>query len=362
MHPYKLLGPTSFWKNSVENGEINFPPHIYKKKLTISRATKIATAGSCFAQHVGRSLREHGFNVLDFEPAPRRLPDSERQAYGYDMYSARYGNIYTTRQLVQLLREAFEISTPSNFIWRDRNGRYIDALRPTIEPEGFESIDEVRALRQFHIKRVRELFQSIDVFVFTLGLTECWTDSNSGTVFPIAPGVVAGSYSREEFTLQNLNYTAILDDLREAIKIINLSRSPDSYIKTLLTVSPVPLAATAIDRHVIVSTVYSKSVLRAAVGFVADEDPLIDYFPSYELICNPWANERHYASDLRTVLPASVARVMNVFCREHCDISGDSLPSKKADNPQPTASRDSSGADIVCEEILLAALDGSEQQ
>ena len=125
--------------------------------------------------------------VLDLEPAPPGLAIAERQRFGYDLYSARYGNVYSVRQLLQLVREAAGLWTPANLCW-PRGERWIDALRPGVEPEGLETADEVLALRAQHLERVRQLLDQLDLFVFTLGLTETWQHRASGTVSPLAPG------------------------------------------------------------------------------------------------------------------------------------------------------------------------------
>ena len=61
----------------------------------------------------------------------------------------------------------------------------------------------------------------------------------------------------------NFRVTQVLGDIREAFDFV---RDRNPRIRFLITVSPVPLVATAEDRHVLVSTVYSKSVLRAVCG------------------------------------------------------------------------------------------------
>ena len=69
----------------------------------------------------------------------------------------------------------------------------------------------------------------------------------------------------------------------------------------LLTVSPVPLTATASGSHVLVSSTYSKSVLRAVAGDLCSECKHIDYFPSYEIITNPRLHSSAFANNLRSV-------------------------------------------------------------
>jgi hypothetical protein len=81
----------------------------------------------------------------------------------------------------------------------------------------------------------------------------------------------------------------------------------------LLTVSPVPLVATYERRHVLVSTVYSKSVLRAAAGEAEKRFPFVHYFPAYAIITAPGQSERYFADDLRQVTKEGVAHVMRLF-------------------------------------------------
>ena len=64
------------------------------------------------------------------------------------MYSARYGNIYTVRQLLQLAQEVAGEWNPENYIW-EKDGKFYDALRPAVEPEGLNSPEEVIEHRQY---------------------------------------------------------------------------------------------------------------------------------------------------------------------------------------------------------------------
>lgn len=103
--------------------------------------------------------------------------------------------------------------------------------------------------------------------------------SDSGTVFPTAPGTIAGEYDPNEFKFKNFNAFEIYEDLSLFIKRV---REINPSVKFLFTVSPVPLTATATDDHVLVATTKSKSVLRTVAGQLSDEYDYIDYFPSYD--------------------------------------------------------------------------------
>jgi len=353
MNPYQSMDAYAFWKNSIANDQIYFPDNIYQKKFDIVKTDKIATAGSCFAQHVGKSLKSRGFGVMDYEPSPWPLPKEIRQKFGYEIYSARYGNIYTSRQLLQLIQEVLEIKKPENYIWQ-KNNRYYDAIRPNIEPDGFESIEELLYVRSYHILKVKQLFQDMDIFVFTLGLTETWQDKKSLTAYPTAPGVIAGHYDSNIFEFNNLNYLEISSDLITAINLLNQDRDLNNKIKFVFTVSPVPLAATALPRHALVSTTYSKSVLRSVAGYLSDNNPFIDYFPSFELIANPWSTESNYLSNMRDVNPKSVSKVMDIFLKTHTGNISEVEPVNNKTNIESTKSLEDL-TDVVCEEMLLEA-------
>ncbi len=99
------------------------PDDFYRKKFPIDSSMQIMTAGSCFAQHIATHLRKRGYSVIDEEPAPAHLRDRTAKQFGYRTYSARYGNIYTARQLLQLLREASGRFDPQDIIW-ERGGRF----------------------------------------------------------------------------------------------------------------------------------------------------------------------------------------------------------------------------------------------
>ena len=79
---------------------------IYRPKLAITADTKVATAGSCFAQHIARHLKSRGVPVMDLEPAPPGLKGEAARSHGFGLYSARFGNIHHVRQLLQLVWES----------------------------------------------------------------------------------------------------------------------------------------------------------------------------------------------------------------------------------------------------------------
>ena len=369
--PYSSLPARAFWQTGmVQQSPLN-PKEIYKKKFEIHKNDKIVTAGSCFAQHISRHLRRNGFFVVDVEPAPKflaasedlelenhptELPSEVQNRFGFSMYSARYGNIYTMRQLFQLAQEAFERIVHEEVVW-ERDGRYYDALRPNIEPDGLGSPSEVRIHRKHHIQRVREMFLEADIIIFTLGLTEAWLHKDFGTVFPTVPGSIAGTFSSDKYIFKNFQCSEIIDDFNAFKTLLHTKQVAPRKAKFILTVSPVPLTATKSGNHVLTATTYSKSVLRAAAGQIAQNQHDVDYFPSFEIINNCWTRGIFYESNMRSVSSEGVDIAMKAFLQEHGEVgdlskSQDNLPSCSKD-PVAKNVYYNNFEDVICEEALL---------
>lgn len=309
---------------------------------------RLATAGSCFAQNIARYVRASAMDLVDVEPAPTLMPEQVARRHGYGLFSARYGNIYTARQLRQLLEDARDGALHEAALWQ-RGDRWIDALRPNVEPDGFATQETLCAFRLDHLRRVRSLFDKLDVFVFTLGLTECWADRASGRVFPSVPGVLGGVFDPDSHMFVNQSFAEVHEDLTEAIALMRVWAP---RLKVLLTVSPVPLTATASGQHVLRANTYSKSVLRAVAEEVAALDARVDYVPSYEIITGIPFQSRFYNDNLRTVTAEGVRTVMSVFFGAHPDLGDVPRPETEV---IPAMVPDGEEVTDICEEALLEA-------
>ena len=340
-HPYKGLQDFQFWRRAVSAVEPHALDPVVAPRFRIAPGDKLATAGSCFAQHISRRLSAIGFNYFVPE-AGEHLGAEERQRRGFGMFSARFGNIYTVRQLLQLFQEAAGTRRPTEAPWCREDGRYIDPLRPNIEPDGYASPDQVLEARQEHIVQVRRMFLEADVFVFTLGLTEGWQNLASGDVFPLAPGVAGGSYDPQRHGPVNFNVAQVNEDLNTFLLLL---KAANPGVKVLLTVSPVPLIATFEPRHVLVSTTYSKSVLRVAAETALQTFDWVDYFPSYEIITGGFNFGRYYEADLREINRAGVSHAMRCFLTNYAE----GYAERQVDS-QVYAPVARCGAEVVCDE------------
>lgn len=346
-NPYKGLGPAHFWSSSVTAPA---PGHIdpTSRAARIEAHHRVATMGSCFAQHISRTLAASGINFLNTEPTPPELSPEQANARGYGLFSARYGNVYTVRQAVQLFDRAFGQFSLAEQVWK-RGDRFVDPFRPQIEPEGFASEQAVLEAAAQHLKAVREMFTQADWLVFTLGLTEGWRSKKDGAVYPLAPGVAGGAFAADEHEFINFSAAQVRDDiLALAARIAQVKRDA----RIILTVSPVPLIATYEKRHVLQSNTVSKAALRVAADEAERALRNVIYFPSYEIITSPAAEGRYYADDLRQVTELGVKHVMRVFGRHFLGTAaGEAVgPHPGIAGNKPTTP---SVTDVVCDEETI---------
>lgn len=315
-HPYVDRPEYQFWRKEPALDDIALFDPVGTPSFRIGMSDKVVTAGSCFAQHVARFLAQAGFNFLVTEQPHPLLAGELAAKFNYGLFSARYGNIYSARQLRQLLQRAYGEFQPLDAAWETQDGRWVDPFRPQILPGGYASEREVALDREVHLAAVRAAIEEMSVFVFTLGLTEIWSDNRDGAVFPLAPGVAGGRYDENRYSFHNMTVPEVVEDLQWSLDFIR-ARSPS--VKVIITVSPVPLNATAEDRHVALSTSYSKAILRIAAEQVTAQNDLCDYYPSYEIITSPFTRSEYFEADRREIAPEGVKHVMGLFLKHYSE-------------------------------------------
>ncbi len=290
-------------------------------------------------------------------------PGTGDESYG--MFPARFGNVYTSRQLLQLFDRAYGLKRPKPDWWNGKEGGFIDPFRPRIQAGGFASVELLHADRERHFAAVRQMFEQCDVFIFTLGLTETWLDTTDGSAFPLAPGVVASGEHSSEAVFHNLGVAEVIADLDQFLEKF---QTVNPAAKVILTVSPVALIATYEERHVLVSTIASKSILRAAADDICRRHKQVAYFPSYEIITGPQTGGRYYAPDLREVTDEGVAYVMSIFTKHYLSSANQPVltaspppaahgitPERPAPLTQEDTARLASVAAVICDEEAIVS-------
>lgn len=345
LHPYRGLPAGQFWSSGVASVGREALDPVGPMPFSIGPDDPVAAAGSCFAQHIAAQLRASGFTFLQ----------EEQESAGEPVYSARYGNVYTVRQWRQLIAGAYGLHRPAMRVWRRPDGRFIDPLRPLVFAEGFASVEDVLTARREHLLAVRRVLERCAVFVFTLGLTECWL-APDGTALPVPPGVLGIDPPGGEPSFHNFSVAEMRQDMEQALADL---RDVNPRVRVVLTVSPVPLVATYEQRHVLVSNTYSKAALRVVAEEAARAHRNLAYFPAYEIVTAPQARGGYFDADLRSVNAAGVAHVMRLFSAHMLGTGAAILETDGTARPASApdaAARASYQAltEVICDEELLA--------
>jgi GSCFA family len=350
LNPYRSLPDHRFWRKSIAT----IPPFaidpMTEVPFKIKPTDKVATGGSCFAQRIAQGLQASGFHYFVAEKGPEHLSPEAAYDQGYGVYSARYGNLYTTRQLVQLFDRAYGHFKPKLEYWTRPDGRYVDPYRPQAVPEGFATADEVIADREPHFAAARRVFEELDVFVFTFGLTEGWLVKEDGAALQLAPGVSGGEFDTDKYVFWNARPHEVAADF---IAFVDRLRSVNAKSKIIVSVSPVPMIATYENRHVLVSNSYTKSALRCAADEVASARPDISYFPSYEMCTGSVNGAQYYTEDQRTISQTGINVVMKLFFDHYTEAKSrrSNVRALKIDVARETAD----AAKVICDEEAIEA-------
>lgn len=328
MHPYKTLSARHFWSKAVSNGFDASTVATLPRPL-LKAGQKVMSAGSCFAATLVPYLEGSGF---EYVRTNNRHPDFRNvspERFNYDIFSAAYGNIYTTRHLLQLIRRGVGKFVPKEDRWHV-DGAVIDPFRPGLRYVA-RSDREFDLLTKQYLDSVVAALRSCDVFIFTLGLTEAWRSMLDGAVYPACPGTIAGAFDVNRHEYVNFSVFDVVDDLDSFVEEV---RCINPNVRIILTVSPVPLVATASDQHVLVASTYSKSVLRVAAEQAVVKNDNVFYFPSYEIVTGPQAPKNFFESDLRSVSPEAIELVMTAFL-SNCE--SNAFAKSKSDREGPRA-------------------------
>lgn len=263
------------------------PDYCLRPKFQLPPDAKIFTAGSCFAREIELSLYRRGGRVLSWTPETG-LPNVAFHRY-------------TTHALISDFRFALDDC------YDEKN----------IVPYGKSFIDftghEVSETRELALRQRLQIFEvykraaQADAVFLTFGLVEAWYDQETNQYLNIPPW---GRFDSGRYVLKVTDYA----ENRRAIEafVSYIRGKVRSDLKLIFTVSPVPLNYTFGGQDIIVANAYSKATLRAVAQDIANTDPLIDYFPSYEMVTSADHQEAWYP-DYRHVKPGYVTKIMDAF-------------------------------------------------
>ncbi|MEY8238710.1 MAG: GSCFA domain-containing protein, partial [Cycloclasticus sp.] len=302
--PEVIFWPTPNNKSQPQN-KYNIFPYVKKYRI-INKSTAIGSAGSCFAMEIAEVLQEEGFNYVITElgdnPISEAIIDDYKVNSGKAKYSANYGTIFNTPSLKQLAEKAFGLKKFRKILVDKSTNLYMDPYRENVY---FNSPESYINDYDKHINAIQRSLLESEVFIFTAGLNECW-ELPDKTVISRNPKIGLHQLIRSRVLTVEENTKNILD-------FFNIVKSRNKNFKLILTLSPIPLMATARSNthHVIEANSHSKSVLRVAIDEAVKKEKEIYYFPSYELITecveDPWEEDHKH------IKRSSVPRVVEMF-------------------------------------------------
>ena len=209
-------------------------------EFTVGPDAAFMTLGSCFAQNLARRLDEAGYKV------------------GSEPIGEEVNSSYANRYLLEWVQHGA-----------------VDAVTTAMDEAYGEVVRE----------RLRASLAASDVFVLTLGVAPCFFDRRTGEF--------TMSLTRSATGREHLMNNAVMRTTTVQENVDNLGRIIDAIRKIstrapriVLTVSPVPLAATNEFGSAIIADCLSKSTLRLACHEVvtARADQGVVYWPSFEIV------------------------------------------------------------------------------
>ena len=239
----------------------------------------ITTFGSCFAASVSAHLEAKGYKV------------AARNHTWLSSHVIRFSSGMVN-----------SFSILQQFEWAFENKKFKENLWYGAEKEIAEYDEAIRHTTQ-------EIFNTTDIFVITLGLSEVWCNKQTGEVF-------WRSIPEQHFDekVHGFRITTVPENTANLEKIYALIRKHRPEATIIFTVSPVKLRATFRPVSCLTANSVSKAILRAAVDEFYrghEADAKLFYFPSYELVTDYFSDP--YEDDNNHVKSEVTAQIMQLF-------------------------------------------------
>ncbi len=247
--------------------EVNFKSSDWKFDYT----SGIVTVGSCFAETLGSQLKMNKFSVL----------------------TNPFGTVFNPLSIARLLRMSLRDEMPvvGHYLVGE-NGQHLhyDFHSSIYSSESLEIYD--KRLRTLMLE-VKNYLKTAKVLVITLGTAFVYRLGKTGEVVANCHKAPAASFKREL-----LGVADVQENLSEVFRLL---ADVNPELRVVLTVSPVRHTRDTLPLNSV-----SKSVLRLAGHYLAEQFPHVSYFPAYEIVMDELRDYRFYEPDL--IHPDSVAR------------------------------------------------------
>ncbi|MEM9197297.1 MAG: GSCFA domain-containing protein [Pseudomonadota bacterium] len=242
-----------------------------RPSFSFDRETGVFVIGSCFATNVERYLGDRGYRMLS------ATTGTELSSGSLNKYTP--ASVLEAVSWARAIYDRDDVMTEADAelcFFRLKDGRVVDTQLHAHEPA-----DHAQALaRRAEVYSIYRRLFSADLVIITLGLIEAWFDNVAERYIVETPNRWM-IREKGRYLFERLDYDQCYSFMRQTMALI---RGEGAGPQFLLTTSPVVLTRTFTSDDVIVANMYSKSVLRAVAGRLVEEDPSIDYFPSFESV------------------------------------------------------------------------------
>ena len=245
-----------------------------KKTVAIRHSDRILTAGSCFADNIGKKMARLKWQIM------------------VNPLGISYNPVSLAKQL-QRAMEARSVSQDeliqNQGLWHhfDFHGQYS-------HPDRTHVVQLINA----RISTTHRFLTAADHIVLTLGTSWVYEAHESGEIVANCHKIPAAHFNRRLLTLAEM--TEALTPL-----LITWGKQETSVV---LTVSPV--------RHIsdgLIQNSRSKSLLILLAQQLADQYDHVTYFPAYEILMDDLRDYRYYAEDMIHPSPAAVNYIWEIF-------------------------------------------------
>lgn len=261
--------------NRIFNGY--FEPE-FKPKFTLPDGAEFFAIGSCFAREIETTLIRQGRSVnsriKEIETHPD-FPVKPGTTTIHDLFN-RY-NVPSIVSEIRNISPSTGFTIGERLIYEGSNGIFDDLhYTPAAESATYE---QILRRRRWLSDSLAERYRRSGVVVITLGLAEAWYDHELSSYLNVvsSPQMLRRYDNRLEVKM--VGVVESLEMLGEAVDILKQDRK-----KVIMTVSPVPLQVTFLDKDIVICNNEAKSILRALCSELSARHDHVDYFPSYEMV------------------------------------------------------------------------------
>jgi hypothetical protein len=276
------------------------------RHLELRRDDRVFTIGSCFARNVEAYLVPHV--RVPSRVTPAQVPADIAAMHGgltKDMVLWHRYNVFSIRNSLEWALTPEHPSARHRLVHIDSD----HCLDPYAGCRIVLSTAEAERVRDWVDATIASV-RTCRVIIITLGLSEVWADRETGLVMNGPPLKEMWQRYPSRFEFRVASFAETFEQL-EGIHAILARHCVDGF-QIVVTVSPIPLAATFREMDIVVANAASKAILRAAADQWSDQHDDVHYFPSYEMILNS-APEGVWTADFRHCQIGILERVMTVF-------------------------------------------------